>query len=300
VAGALITFTSARTRSYGATAGADDNIGVAAGSQKVAVVRVPRFGATTIAAGNNLTTGAWDGAKGGVFAIRAARLVINGAIDVSAAGYRPGRWSQDASACTVNVATEGGESIGGPPEASTVHHAGGAGGIAAASGPSFNASTPISPSAGHATAGQAGLNGATRTLGEPGAIYGTADASTLTLGSGSSGNLTCSGTGNPTGELIAGGTRGAGIIAVFGGDISVSPTGSLIATAVDAFRDVASSGGYVYMRGTNIDLGTGRVTARGATAHNATGASNIAGNGYIVVQASGTVTGTSDPPAHRP
>jgi len=100
VAGALLTFTSPRTRHYGATAGADDNIGVAAGSQKVAVVRVPRFGATTLAAGKKLTSAAWDGAKGGVLAIRTARLAVNGAIDVSATGCRPGRWSQDSSACS--------------------------------------------------------------------------------------------------------------------------------------------------------------------------------------------------------
>jgi hypothetical protein len=300
VAGALITFTSPRTRFYGATAGADDNIGVAAGSQKVAVVRVPRFGATTVAAGTRLTAAAWDGTMGGVLAIRVARLAINGAIDVSTAGYRPGRWSQDGPACSVNVTTEGGESIDGPPEASTVHHFGGAGGIAAASGPTFNGRVPLSPSAGHATAGQAGLDGAGRNLGEPGAVYGIADASTLTLGSGTSGNLTCSTTGNPRGQLIAypDETRGAGIIAVFGGDISVSAAGSLVATPVDV-SNAAASGGYVYVRGGNIDLGTGRVTARGATAHDASGATNIAGSGYVVVQASGTVVGTSDPAAYR-
>jgi len=300
VAGALITFTSARTRFYGATAGADDNLGIAAASQKVAVVRVPRFGATSIAPGKRVTTAVWDGAKGGVFAIRAARLAINGTIDVSAAGYRAGRWSQDGSACTVNVATESGESIDGPPVASTAHHAGAAGGIAAASAPTFNANTPLSASAGHATAGQPGMSSDGRVVGEPGAAYGNADASTLTLGSGSSGNITCNPTGDPNGQLIGGSTRGSGIIAVFAGDISVA-AGTLVATPSDASRDVASSGGYVYLRGANVDLGAGRVTARGGTAHGAApgGKSNVAGNGYVVVHASGTVTGTSDPAVRR-
>jgi hypothetical protein len=302
VAGALITFTSVRTRFYGATAGGDDSIGTAAGSQKVAVVRVPRLGATSIAAGKKVTTAGWDGIKGGVLAIRAARLVIGGTIDVSGAGYRPGRWSQSASACTVNVTTEGGESIGGPPAASTLHNAGGAGGIAAAQGPSFIASTPMSSTPGHATAGSLGFNANGRNLGEPGAVYGHADASTLTLGSGSSGNLTCSDTGDPNGQLVGGGIPGAGIVAVFAGDVIVSG-GAIVATPSDAARDVASSGGYVYLRAANVDLGTGRVTARGAIAHGqaaTAGLSNPAGNGYVVVHASGTVAGTSDPAASRP
>jgi len=302
VAGALITFTSARTRFYGATAGGDDSIGTAAGSQKVAVVRVPRLGATSIASGKKVTTAAWDGVKGGVLAIRAARLVISGTIDVSAAGYRPGRWSQSASACAVNVTTEGGESISGPSAASTLHNAGGAGGIGAAQGPSFVASTPMSSTPGHATAGHPGLNANGRDLGEPGAVYGSADASTLTLGSGSSGNLTCSGTGDPNGQLVGGGTPGAGIVAIFAGDIVVSG-GAIVATPSDAARDIASSGGYVYLRAANVDLGAGLVTARGAIAHGQSataGLTNPAGNGYVVVHASGTVAGTSDPAASRP
>jgi len=141
-----------------------------------------------------------------------------------------------------------------------------------------------------------------RDLGEPGAVYGSADASTLTLGSGSSGNLTCSDAGPPGGQLVGGGIPGAGIVAVFAADVIVSG-GAIIATPDDAARDVASSGGYVYLRATNVDLGTGRVTARGGIAHGQSataGQTNPAGDGYVVVHASGTVAGTSDPAASRP
>ncbi|WP_198104205.1 hypothetical protein, partial [Clostridioides difficile] len=88
-------FTTAKTKSYGATAGSDTSIGTAAGQQKVALVRVPSFGALTIAGGVKVTTNAWAGALGGVLALRAATLTLDGTITTAGLGYRGGWWSAD-------------------------------------------------------------------------------------------------------------------------------------------------------------------------------------------------------------
>jgi hypothetical protein len=298
VADQTISFTTPKTRFYGSGAGSDASVGTGPTQQKVALVRIPRFGQLAIATGATVTAQHWDGSSGGVLALRVATLQLDGTLSVADAGYRPGRWSQDTM-CKVNVATEAGESISGPAVAQAVNNTGGSGGIAAAPGPTFVGATPISPSAGHAVAGQAGVNAAGRTLGSPGVAYGSSDGTLLTMGSGSSGNLTCDGAGSPNGALIPGGVRGAGIIAVFGGDITIGATGTIDASAITAPRDVAASGGFVLIRGANVTLGDRAVAARGGTANGAGGPTagmhNVASDGMVHVDASGTVSGTTAP-----
>jgi hypothetical protein len=299
--GAVVEFATARTRFYGATVGANDSIGSDVTAQKVAIVRVPRFGALSIAAGATVTTSAWNGMTGGVLALRAGSLTVAGVLDVSKAGYRAGRWSRDAG-CMVNVATERGESIGGPAVVSTLHSFGAPGGIAAATGPSFNNRTPASATAGHATPGRPGSdNGSARTLGEPGGVYGVGDGSKLTLGSGASGDLTCNPGADPHGALVTFAEMptyrpaGAGIVAVFAGDLAIS--GSVIAQPIDAPRDVAASGGYVLLHTTTLTL-SGQVTAAGGVARDFLGVVRPAGDGYIVIQASHFVTAATTPSTH--
>jgi hypothetical protein len=304
VAGAAVAFTATHARAYGAAAGSDAGIGAGPTDQRVEIVRVPRLGATTIAVATTLTTTAWDGARGGVLALRVGSLAVDGTISMATAGYRPGAWSISDGACDANVATEAGESYTGPAVASTSRNGGGAGGIAAATGISFNNNTPVTSSAGHATAGQAGFNASGRTLGQPGAVYGAADASLLTMGSGGAGDLGCTIGGPPGGALSASVLpRGGGIVVVIGGDLTVNAGGAIVATPADAGRDTASSGGYVYLRGGNVTVGTNRVTAKGSVAHGGSaptaGQSNVGGDGYVVIQASGTVVGTTSPAATR-
>ncbi len=299
VDGSSVTFRTPKRRTYGDPDGTDLAIGPGIAQQKVALVRVPRFGALTIASGTTLTASAWDGFTGGVVALRAASLDVQGTISAAELGYRPGAWSTD-SGCVDNVETEAGESITGLGAAGTLRNGGAPGGLGAASGISFNSNTPINPSAGHARAGEPGQNPNGRTLGEPGEAYGTNDGSKLTMGSGPSGNLTCGSSGSAM--LMPGFDPAAGIVLLLAGDVTLGASGSITATAPDDVRDVAASGGTVFIRGATLTLGDALVTARGGTATSQNGVgptgTNQASPGYVMLSATGTISGTTDPIAN--
>ena len=300
LSGAHITFTQPPQRHYGASADSDSDIGAGVGQQKVVLIRVPHFGELTIPPGVTLTAAAWDGATGGVLALRAASLKVDGKIAAGDIGYRAGRWSRDGG-CIDSVLTDAGESITGPGAPSTLHNAGGPGGLGALTGVLFDGNTPLNPSAGHALPGQAGLNGNGRTLGEPGAAYGSGDGSLLTMGSGSSGNVTCRGdfVGPPL--LVDVPAPAAGIVLLLANTLTVGDGGSISATPTDSSRDVSCSGGTVLIRGGSFDLGSGRVTALGSVARGVNGPtlglSNQSSPGYVILDATGAITGTSDPEA---
>lgn len=301
-AGTSVTFTTSKTRSYGAAAGSDRGIGVGASDQKVALVRVAQFGAFEVSAGASVTTAPWDGLTGGVIAIRAASAQIDGSISVAGKGYRDGQWSQDDASCTDNVPTQPGESIAGPGAAGTSANAGGAGGIAATSGISFVATGPLNSGSSHATAGTLGLDNNGHVVGAPGATYGAGDASRLTVGSGASGNLTCDSAHAGAPSLITVNQQLAGgIVVLLAQQLTVSSTGSISASAKASSRDITAAGGYVFVRGGALSLGDGRVTANGGstTGQGANAGSTVTGgDGYIVVQGS-SVTGTTSPTAHQ-
>jgi hypothetical protein len=140
-------------------------------------------------------------------------------------------------------------------------------------------------------------NGNGRLVGGPGAVYGVADASQLTLGSGHSGNVSCVG-GLPGPVLVSvGEPLAGGIVLLIANQLNVGSTGAITASANNASRDVSASGGYVFLRGSSLSLGTARVTAVGGVATGSNG-TVAAGDGYIVI--SGTmVTGTTMPTAHQ-
>src|SRR5690606_29008368 len=89
------------------------------------VVRVPQYSTLTIPAGATLTGSAWDGSAGGVVAVHAESLVLDGSIDASALGFRGGAVDNMSTAGATNttsyVATQQtaggqkGESIAGSP-----------------------------------------------------------------------------------------------------------------------------------------------------------------------------------------
>jgi hypothetical protein len=302
LAGSVVTFATAKTKHYGVAA--DDAVGTGPTDPKVELVRVPSFGALTVASDAQLITSAFDGATGGVLALRAATLSVAGTISVAGLGYRNGRWSDDTAACSDSVATESGESIGGPPVQSTASSFGGPGGISTPTGLlSFISNPPLCPGAGHSGPGQAGLsdNDAVRTVGAPGGAYGVDDATKLTLGSGASGNLTCeNGFPGPAlkvvHQLLAG-----GVVAIFTDSLEVLPAGTITASALPSSRDVSAAGGYVFLSGRVLDLGTDLVTALGgigiASATTLAGHTAASSDGYVVLQGA-SVTGTTSPAAH--
>jgi len=294
--GTTVTFTTPKARFYGQDAGDDTNIGTGAGQQKVALVRVARFGALTISSGTTLTAQAWNGLTGGVVVVRANQLTLGGTLAATALGYLDGRWSQD-DACTVSIQTESGESIDGPGTSTSVANVGGSGGLGAGTD-SFYGNNALGASAGHATAGQPGGDGQDRTLGAPGGAYGVGDGTNLTMGSGGGGALTCA-TGVPSTTLVSDGAAAGGIVLVLGGNVTVSPSGSIDANGYSQPR-CASSGGYVLVRGNVVSLGTSLVTAQGGIAvagPSAAPITNVASSGYVAVLYGTSVTGTTLPAA---
>lgn len=299
VAGSTVSFTSAKTGHYGASSQGDDSIGTGAAQQRVALVRVPRFGVLDIAQLGTITAGAWNGQVGGVIALRAGQLKLAGKIDASALGYRPGRFSQHDSSCSQSITTEAGESIAGVGAATTSANFGASGGVGEGTGV-FNSNSPIGASPGHATAGEPGTNFGTREPGVPGSTYGSPDGSRLTFGSGPGGGLTCINQAQEPMLVSLPFGRAGGIVLVLADEVTVANTGSISASPPDASRDLSFAGGYVLLRGQSLALGTDRVTALGSAGKGVNGPTlgqaNHAGNGYIALEAP-VVTGTTSPAA---
>jgi hypothetical protein len=297
-----VRFAAQKTRFYGTGTANDTGIGLSATTQRVALIRVPRFGKLVVNAGKTVTADAWNGTRGGVLALRAGELDLAGTLDAAALGYRAGRWSEDDISCTRSTQTESGESIAGLGSLTTAANFGASGGISGASS-SFNTNTPIVSSPGHAQAGQLGFNAAPRTLGAPGATYGVPDATKLTLGSGPGGGLKCLPTTPQTPPILVQSVsvQAGGIALLLVDDLEIAATGSVSAAPPDAGRDISFSGGYIYARGSKLAIGTGRVSALGSKGRGINGPtvndSNLAGPGYVVLEGT-TVTGTSTPPAH--
>lgn len=292
-----VSFSAEKVRHYGAASDDDTAIGTGANQQRVALLRVPRFGVLSVADTASLTANPWDGQLGGVVALRAGRLELSGSIDASDLGYRPGRASVDDITCSNSLQTEAGESIAGLGTATSAANFGASGGVGPGAA-SFNANNPIIASAGHALPGEAGTNYGGRTASAPGAAYGSADGSQLTLGSGSGGNLRCdAGSHAP----LLGTTLGqaGGIVLVLADEITLTDTASISVTPTPR-RELAFSGGYVLLRGQTLSLGDGRVTALGGVGKNGNAPTatfeNHGGPGYIVLDAP-TVTGTTTPAA---
>ena len=59
-------------------------------SGHVQIVRVPQYGKLTIQAGASVAAPAWDGKQGGVIAVQAQTLLLDGTVDASGLGFRAG------------------------------------------------------------------------------------------------------------------------------------------------------------------------------------------------------------------
>jgi hypothetical protein len=297
---ATVTFDRSVTRSYGNGA-SNLGLGVAPNSQRVALIRVPRFGRLVVPEGVTVTAQAWNGVLGGVLAFRAAQLDLAGTVSAAALGYRGGRWSQDDITCSNSIQTGAGESIGAPGAASTARNLGASGGIGAGSS-SFNSDNVVVATPAHAQAGEPGFNPKGRSIGEAGAAYGTPDATALTLGSGPGGGLGCIAEPTvPTPYLFQPALGQAGGVAlILADDVAVRATGAITASPPDAARDIAFAGGYVFVHGATLSLGENRVTAVGSVGLRPlgpfAGQTNRASPGYVVLSAM-SVTGSTNPPA---
>jgi len=298
IAGGSVQFTAPKARFYGDTATGDE--GIDDGGQHVALVRIPGYGHLDVAEGSLITTGRWDGGLGGVLALRAESLQVDGIISVEERGYREGAWSRDDPKCTDNVQTGQGESIAGPGTEVLEANFGGSGGIGPAAGHFFVSDEPTASTPGHAQPGAPGNNYEGRDAGDPGAAYGVADGGLLTMGSGSGGNLTCS-------DVVAQGpvlveldfSQSGGIIYLHAGTLTLGATGSITADGIGADVRNAAAGGSIMLRGVDLSLGTGQVSAAGGVTvdNGGTNPPVSASPGYITVFFKSSLAGTTSPPA---
>jgi hypothetical protein len=294
VIGTAVTFDSPMTRAYGDAEGS--NAGISDGGQKLMVLRVPAFGMLSIAAGASITADAWNGQLGGVVALRAVTLQLDGVLTAGALGYRVGQWSRDDGSCSDNLQTGAGESIDGLGADAPDANYGGSGGLGPATNVSFFGNVPTHATPGHAQPGEPGGNYAGRTAPEPGHAYGAGDGSTLTLGSASGGDLTCTPDPGPVLEDIS--ASAAGIVWVHANTLTLGVTGRIAADGNASDTRSSGTGGSVMLRGNVLKLGAGQVTAVGGVeaASGATPAAT-ASPGYVTVFYETSLTGTATPAA---
>jgi hypothetical protein len=235
VAGSTVTFTTAKTKFYGDTAGADTNLGVARTNQRVVLQRVPTFGTLVVAPGGNLTADLWNGVSGGVFALRAtSRIQVSGIIEMRGKGFAGG-----AATTVVNSTGQQGESIGGLGISDDHNSLGGGGaGRGDATLCPLTTNGVAGGGGGHATWGG---KGGTYCGGAGGGPVGTSSLSRILLGSGgASGGTDGTLTDNPPGGA---GGKGGGIVMLL--------TPSLEASGGQAVMDVSGTGGQGDAPGTN-------------------------------------------------
>src|SRR5204863_10211957 len=135
--------------------------------------------------------------------------------------------------CSESLMTGSGESIGGPGDASVAANLGGSGGVGELAGVDFNSNAPVSSTPGHAQSGLDGTNYNGRDAGAPGQAYGAADGGTLTLGSGSGGNISCS-DAVPAGPVrIDLDSRAGGIVFVRARVLTMGASGSIKAGGIN-------------------------------------------------------------------
>jgi hypothetical protein len=306
VAGATVTFTTAKTKRYGDGASDDTNLGTATTNQRVVLVRIPNFSALTIAAGATLTVDAWNGVKGGVLFVRSTGAAnIAGALSLDNKGYRGG-----PRPTMNNQNGNPGESYGGfgTTGASTATLGAGGGGQG-------EACATYGSSGGGASYATVGANGTTACTGRGATtIYGDAALTKLYFGSGAgSGGDDNTLSDNPAGGLGGG---GGGILVLKAGSITV--TGSVSSRGAAGQGDATQgcfgsstttcwdysgaggggSGGSLYLSGTTVSVGTSLVTTTGGAAGLGGSTNGGAGGvGRIAIRYTTSVTGTTSPAA---
>ncbi|MFZ5438347.1 MAG: beta strand repeat-containing protein, partial [Patescibacteria group bacterium] len=316
ISGNVATFTTAKTKYYGSTAGSDAGLGTTDGTQRVMLMRVPNYRNVSIGTGVSFLSSAYGGVRNGVIAFRASGTVsIAGTL-----GYTNGR----GYAGGPNIGTASGYAYQGSTNKNNAQSqtyvanadGGGGGGY----------DTKGGGGGGHATSGSNGLSPgswAGAVYGRGGGTYGNSNGSTLTLGSGGGGG----GRGYMSGWNYPGGSggRGGGIIyvgadtIVNNGTIDAGGENGNNATTIDGGADIQNggggggAGGTVMLVGRDINLGAGTTYANGGsggldggddcsygstycdggdTAHGGAG-----GSGRVFVQYVDAVTGTSSPGA---
>ncbi len=242
IAGSTVTFTTAKKNLYG-DPGGDDDIGPAAGQQRVALQRVPSYEDVTITGSGVLTAGAYGcgaNAGTGVLAFKArGRLDVARAIEMRGRGFLGGAGRNQNDTSSAVVASPG-DSYGGDcdPATPTTTDASLGGGGGGRSTDATKSSWAGGGGGGHKTSGQGGGDGMSGNGGSAGGTYGTDDLmARMFLGSGGGGGVNY--TNGPAGS----GGRGGGIVLVFAKEMVLTGVISAAGGDGEAGCNFGGSGG---------------------------------------------------------
>jgi hypothetical protein len=251
-----ITLASALT---GAFAGSTD---------RVQVIRVFRYSALTVNAGQTLSVPAWNGSTGGVLPIRVSgTATLTGDLSATARGFRGGAGDSGGRMCGPGAQGESPTGVGARSTAANGGGGGGGGGGVFCCGGSGR-----SPGGGGGAYGAAGATGTGASgVGAGGGAYGDAALTRIHPGSGGGG-----GGGNCD---VASGPGGAGGGVILLSATTLTSTGSIVATGAQGSTGgsyegagAGGAGGTIFLAGRTVTVTAGRVTAAG-------GAANTSGSG---------------------
>ncbi len=267
-------------------------------TDRVQVVRVLRYDALTVAAGQTLSTSTWNGATGGVAAIRVAgTATIAGTLVASERGFRGGAGDPGGRACGAAAQGESPTGVGGRSTAANGGGGGGGGGgVYCCGGPGQ------SPGGGGGAYGAGGATGTGASgIGVGGGAYGVATLVTMFAGAGGGG-----GGGNCD---VASGGGGAGGAVLYLAATTLAVTGGVTADGAQGLNGggyegsgAGGAGGTVYLAGRTMTATAGRITASGGASNSSGSGTGGAGgvgrvriecatlNGVACPAASGTVT----------
>ncbi len=238
--------------------------------QVVVVQRVPNYSDVAVSATGSLSTGAWNGAGGGVLAFRAAgtlSVASGGSVSVAALGFAGGATGGCNNCDAYQGESYGGLGIGGyyggPYNQANGGYAANLGGGGA------NVTGGGGNHGGGATAG-ASWNGGSYTAPAAGSSYGDANLTAIYLGSGG-GGVWNGGNDNP-GENPGPGGNGGGVLYIGASTIDVDGADGLLATGGSTaywawgtwtYGAGGGAGGSIFLVADTVDLATGSVNASG-------------------------------------
>jgi len=249
--------------------------GAFAGStERVQVIRVFRYSALTVNAGQTLGLPSWNGSTGGVLPVRVSgTATITGDLSATARGFRGGAGDSGGRRCGAGAQGESPTGMGGRATAANGGGGGGGGGGVFCCGGAGQ--SPGGGGGGHAAAGATGTGASG---GGGGGAYGDATLTRVHPGSGGGG-----GGGNCDVASGAGGT-GGGVVLLSATTLAV--TGNVLASGAQGAiggsyegAGAGGAGGAVFLAGRTVTVTAGRVVASGGAS--ATSGSGVGGAGSV-------------------
>lgn len=232
--------------------------------------RVPHYDRVTVRGGGTLTTGAWDGQKGGVLAMRVGELSIEdgGSVSVAGLGYAGGPTGGGYNIDGYQGESVAGPGVGGAPSTEGYNETNGAW-AANYGGGGCNVGGGGGEHAGGATAAPS-WNG-TSSAPEAGEPYGDPSAASFVFGSGGGGVVNLGGSSGPGGA-------GGGALFIEADTLVAEGAGALSARGADAtswsagtwsYGAGGGAGGTVWIVAETVELALGAILVEGGAGYSA-------------------------------